>query len=169
MTACASTARLTTQIVSSTVSHRVKHRGANRGPARRRLDGALRRASQRGFGHPSSTRVRATDGDDDGYYESWAKYPDDQGVPPEIAQLLREVGDGEPDMWKTKPPWCQPWTILLTGTAVTAAPTAVFHAKWLSALVAVPIVAWWYVFLVAVPKQFKEYVEAARGYYPRRE
>ena len=61
--------------------------------------------------------MRATDGDDDGYYESWAKYPDDQGVPPEIAQLLREVGDGEPDMWKTKPPWCQPWTILLTGTA----------------------------------------------------
>ena len=64
----------------------------------------------------------ANDGDDDGYYESWAKYPDDQGVPPEIAELLREVGDGEPDMWKTKPPWCQPWTILLTGTVITSAP-----------------------------------------------
>ena len=71
----------------------------------------------------------ANDGDDDGYYESWAKYPDDQGVPPEIAELLREVGDGEPDMWKTKPPWCQPWTILLTGTVITSAPTMVFHME----------------------------------------
>ena len=111
----------------------------------------------------------ANDGDDDGYYESWAKYPDDQGVPPEIAELLREVGDGEPDMWKTKPPLCQPWTILLTGTVITSAPTMVFHWKWLSALVAVPIAAWWYVLLVVVPGQFKEYVESARGYYPKRE
>jgi len=52
---------------------------------------------------------------------------------------------------------------------ITAAPEVVFHWKWLSALVAVPIAAWWYVFLVVVPKQFKEYVESARGYYPKRE
>jgi hypothetical protein len=52
---------------------------------------------------------------------------------------------------------------------ITAAPEGVFGWKWLSALVAVPIAAWWYVFLVVVPKQFKEYVETARGYYPKRE
>ena len=79
-------------------------------------------------------------------------------MPPEITQLLREVGDGPPDMWKSKPVWCQPWTILLTGSAVVYAPTLVFHAKWASALVAVPIVAWWYLFLLVVPKQYADYV-----------
>ena len=28
----------------------------------------------------TAAAATATDGDDDGYYESWAKYPDDQGV-----------------------------------------------------------------------------------------
>ena len=169
MAACTSTARLTCLSVSSTASHRAAHRGATRGHAPRRFEGA-HRASRFSSSSSSSSRLRAAnDGDDDGYYESWAKYPDDQGVPPEIAEMLREVGDGEPDMWKTKPPWCQPWTILLTGTVITAAPEVVFGWKWLSALVAVPIAAWWYVFLVVVPKQFKEYVESARGYYPKRE
>ena len=40
--------------------------------------------------------------------------------------------------------------------------------KWLSALVALPIVAWWYVFLVVAPKQYSDYVETARSYYERR-
>ena len=124
MAACTSTARLTCLSTSSTASHRARHRGATRGPAPRRFEGAHRASSS------SSSRLRAAnDGDDDGYYESWAKYPDDQGVPPEIAELLREVGDGEPDMWKTKPPWCQPWTILLTGTIITSAPEVVFHCE----------------------------------------
>ena len=118
--------------------------------------------SRRGFGHPSSTRVRATDGDDDGYYESWAKYPDDQGVPPEIAQLLREAGDGEPDMWKTKPPWW-PARPSHTGTAATAAPTAVFFTPSGSAPAAVPIVAWWHVFLVAVSNSSAEHVGGGEG------
>ena len=42
------------------------------------------------------------------------------------------------------------------------------HLKWLSALVALPIVAWWYVFLVVAPKQYSDYVETARSYYERR-
>lgn len=102
------------------------------------------------------------------YYDAWAKYPDDPAIPPEVTALLREVGDGPPDVWATKPSWCQPWTIMLCGSAAVYAPTAVFHAKWLSALVALPVGAWWYVFLVVFPKQFAEYVEAARGYYDRR-
>ena len=37
-----------------------------------------------------------------------------------------------------------------------------------SALVALPIFAWWYVFLVIAPKQYSDYVESARSYYDRR-
>jgi len=109
-----------------------------------------------------SLRARAApDGGD-----AWVKYPYDPAVPREMTDLLRDVGDGEPSLWATKPPWCQPWTIVLTGSIIVYAPVLVFHAQWLSALVAVPIAAWWYVFLVEVPKQFAEYVETARSYYP---
>ena len=155
-------------------------RGRRRRAFQEEVFGGRSQAPRFGHGGRDAVRTRATSGgegsgrddDDDDeeekYYEAWAKYPDDPGVPPEITNLLREVGDDrEPDVWKTKPPWCQPWTIVLTGSMVVYAPTAVFHAKWLSALVALPIGAWWYLFLIIFPKQFKEYVEAARGYYKK--
>ena len=50
-------------------------------------------------------------------------------------------------------------------SGIIYAPIAVFHAKWLACLVALPIAAWWYLFLFIYPQQFKQYVEAARGYY----
>ena len=115
-----------------------------------------------------TTRASSGDDPDREYYDAWSKYPDDPNVPPEITRLLREAGSGEVSMWNSKPPWCQPWTILSTGTAIVAAPAVVLHLKWLSALVALPIVAWWYVFLVVAPKQYSDYVETARSYYERR-
>tara|TARA_B100001142_G_scaffold124929_1_gene126774 strand:- start:132 stop:683 length:552 start_codon:yes stop_codon:yes gene_type:complete len=115
--------------------------------------------------------LRAAPEGDDEYYSSWSKYPDDPNIPPEITSLLREVGDGDADVWATKPPWCQPWTIVMTGAMIVCAPTAVFGWKWASAFLTLPIGAWWFAFLIAYPKQFREYVEIARGYYdrPRRE
>jgi hypothetical protein len=92
----------------------------------------------------------------------------DSDVPPEIAQLLREVGnEDEPNVWQTKPAWCQPWSIIGSGMFIIAAPTVFFHLAWLSALFAIPIGAWWYLFLLVYPEQFKQYVQAAKGYYKR--
>lgn len=148
--------------------------GAPRGQGRVEEEGfGGRRAGLSSRGDAILARAAAggdNGGDDENerYYQSWARYPDDPSVPPEITQILRQVGDGEADVWATKPPWCQPWTIGLTGSLIVYAPTLVFHAKWLSALVALPIAAWWYVFLVAYPKQFREYVESARSYYDKR-
>jgi hypothetical protein len=34
--------------------------------------------------------------------------------------------------------------------------------------VALPIFAWWYVFLIIAPKQYSDYVESARSYYDKR-
>lgn len=118
----------------------------------------------------SRVTTRASSGEDPDreYYDAWSAYPDDPNVPPEITQLLREAGSGEVSMWSSKPPWCQPWTIVLTGASIVAAPTAVLHLKWLSALVALPIFAWWYVFLIIAPKQYSDYVESARSYYDKR-
>ena len=89
----------------------------------------------------SGVTTRASSGEDPDreYYDAWSRYPDDPNVPPEITRLLREAGSGEVSMWSSKPPWCQPWTIVLTGASIVAAPTAVLHLKWLSARVVVRV------------------------------
>ena len=54
-----------------------------------------------------------------------------------------------------KPPWCQPWTIVGTGTAVIAGSWSVCRG-W-AAIIALGIsgavAVWWYVFLVLYPQQ----------------
>lgn len=57
-------------------------------------------------------------------------------------------------VWKTKPFWCQPWTIVLFGVFCVSLPTLAFDWKFVSVAVAVPISAWWYVFLVLYPKSY---------------
>lgn len=65
-----------------------------------------------------------------------------------------------PDFWAHKPVWCQPWSILASGI------TFVAGARWITGgstvatvVAAVPILAWWYLFLVLVPADFREYAE----------
>lgn len=62
----------------------------------------------------------------------------------------------ERNVWKTKPVWCQPWTIVLTGLTIIILPTFLFDWKYVSAAFAFPIGAWWYIFLYAYPKSFRE-------------
>ena len=57
-------------------------------------------------------------------------------------------------VWTTKPFWCQPWTIVLFGIFCVSLPTLAFDWKFVSVAVAVPISAWWYVFLVLYPKSY---------------
>ena len=57
-------------------------------------------------------------------------------------------------VWTTKPFWCQPWTIVLFGVFCVSLPTLAFDWKFVSVAVAVPISAWWYVFLVLYPKSY---------------
>ena len=57
-------------------------------------------------------------------------------------------------VWSQKPFWCQPWTIVLFGVFCVSLPTLAFDWKFVSVAVAVPISAWWYVFLVLYPKSY---------------
>ena len=43
--------------------------------------------------------------------------------------------------WSLKPWWCQPWTILLTGTVAITTSWLVLHIWWLTAAVAVLVLA----------------------------
>ena len=70
--------------------------------------------------------------------------------------LLLQKEDEKNNVWKTKPFWCQPWTIVLTGVGIISLPTILFDWKAVSGVFVVPIAAWWYIFLYAYPKSYRE-------------
>jgi hypothetical protein len=61
-----------------------------------------------------------------------------------------------PNMWQSKPWWCQPWTIILTGTIIIGGSWLIFHTLWLTVPVAALIVLWWTYFLIIVPRLLME-------------
>ena len=61
-----------------------------------------------------------------------------------------------PDLWSSKPWWCQPWTILLTGVAVPLLSWLLLHALWITALLSLVVLAWWWLFLVLAPAAYRQ-------------
>lgn len=61
-------------------------------------------------------------------------------------------------VWEYKPWWCQPWSILLTGTTLITVSWLLFHKIWLSILVSIPLLAWMGFFLLVYPKIFMEMI-----------
>lgn len=57
-------------------------------------------------------------------------------------------------IWKMKPWWCQPWSIVLTGLLMPSGLWLLSHRLWMVLPVAAAVVLWWFVFLYAVPKQY---------------
>ena len=64
-----------------------------------------------------------------------------------------------PDVWASKPAWCQPWTILLTGSLLVGLAWLASRSPIWTSLAAVPVLAWWTLFLVVMPKQYRQYAE----------
>lgn len=62
-------------------------------------------------------------------------------------------------LWKSKPWWCQPWTIILTGVLIVAGSWLLFNSLWLTIPVALVMVAWWTYFLVIVPRLILKMME----------
>jgi hypothetical protein len=44
--------------------------------------------------------------------------------------------------WQYKPWWCQPWSIVLTAAVLITGSWLLFASKWITAIVAVPVLAW---------------------------
>lgn len=59
-------------------------------------------------------------------------------------------------IWQHKPWWCQPWTIVLTGTLVPTGVWLLTHRWWLTLPVVLGALVWWLVFLHLVPKSYAE-------------
>jgi hypothetical protein len=62
-------------------------------------------------------------------------------------------------MWKSKPAWCQPWTILTTGAMGITTSWLLFQSLVFTLLSSLVVFAWWYLFLILVPSS---YAAAAR-------
>jgi hypothetical protein len=60
------------------------------------------------------------------------------------------------DLWQSKPWWCQPWTIILTGTLIVSGSWLVLHLLWITLPIAVLIGIWWLYFLVLVPRMLRQ-------------
>ncbi|MFM7236838.1 MAG: DUF6737 family protein [Cyanobium sp.] len=57
--------------------------------------------------------------------------------------------------WQHKPWWCQPWTILLTGSSLIGLLVLAYQLYnapwWLVSPPFIGILGWWFLFLVIVP------------------
>lgn len=53
--------------------------------------------------------------------------------------------------WSHKPWWCQPWSIVGTGLAVSTASWVLLQRWWITAPVMAAVLVWWWLFLVLVP------------------
>jgi hypothetical protein len=60
------------------------------------------------------------------------------------------------NLWQSKPWWCQPWTIVLTGVMAIAGSWLLWHSIWLTLPLTFLIVLWWLYFLVLVPRAIAE-------------
>ena len=66
-------------------------------------------------------------------------------------------------VWQYKPWWCQPWSILLTGTTLISGSWLLFHKIWLTILVSIPLLTWMGFFLLIYPKAFMEMMMKEQG------
>lgn len=65
------------------------------------------------------------------------------------------------DIWQSKPWWCQPWSILLTGITIIGGSGWLFHRVWLTSLVALPVLTWMVYFLLVYPKLMQSFLSEA--------
>ncbi|WOL18626.1 hypothetical protein Cni_G27423 [Canna indica] len=83
-----------------------------------------------------------------------SRFFDEDGVVEDMDGYLNYLSLEYDSVWDTKPSWCQPWTILLTGFAVVTCSWLILHSAAISVGVSILICGWWYIFLYTYPKVF---------------
>ncbi len=53
--------------------------------------------------------------------------------------------------WKSKPPWCQPWSLLLTGSFLIFLSWLTLKNLFFTLFVCLIIILWWILFLIVAP------------------
>ena len=59
-------------------------------------------------------------------------------------------------IWKYKPWWCQPWSIILTGFCIITGSWLLIHNLIITVCLSILIIVWWVYFLIIYPKLMAE-------------
>ncbi|CAH2071912.1 unnamed protein product [Thlaspi arvense] len=90
------------------------------------------------------------------------RFVDENGAVDDMEGYLDHLSLEYDSVWDTKPSWCQPWTIMLTGLSIVACSWTILHSVLVSSLAVGLIGAWWYIFLYSYPKSYSEMIAERR-------
>ncbi|XP_010455987.1 PREDICTED: uncharacterized protein LOC104737486 [Camelina sativa] len=107
-----------------------------------------------------STKIRSLGGNRREPNDS--RFVNESGVVDDMEGLLDNLSLEYDSVWDTKPSWCQPWTIMLTGVSIVACSWLILHSVVVSSLAVGSIGAWWYIFLYSYPKSYSEMIAERR-------
>ncbi|XP_010422549.1 PREDICTED: uncharacterized protein LOC104707814 [Camelina sativa] len=107
-----------------------------------------------------STKIRSLGGNRREPKDS--RFVNESGVVDDMEGLLDNLSLEYDSVWDTKPSWCQPWTIMLTGVSIVACSWLILHSVVVSSLAVGLIGAWWYIFLYSYPKSYSEMIAERR-------
>ncbi|GAB4841591.1 hypothetical protein Ancab_022305 [Ancistrocladus abbreviatus] len=103
----------------------------------------------------SRTPTRAIESDE-------SRFMDENGVIDDMDGYLNHLSLEYDSVWDTKPSWCQPWTIILTGASMIACSWVILQSVIVTTIVLCLISAWWYIFLYSYPKAYSEMIAERR-------
>uniref|UniRef100_A0A0E0D521 DUF6737 domain-containing protein n=1 Tax=Oryza meridionalis TaxID=40149 RepID=A0A0E0D521_9ORYZ len=101
-------------------------------------------------------------GKGDGGASGGAEFFGEDGVVEDMDGYLNYLSLEYDSVWDTKPSWCQPWTILLSGAVAIAGSWLPIHSVVITGGVSFVICAWWYIFLYSYPKAYTEMIAERR-------
>ncbi|KAF5731536.1 hypothetical protein HS088_TW18G00215 [Tripterygium wilfordii] len=91
-----------------------------------------------------------------------SQFFNEDGVVEDMDGYLNHLSLEYDSVWDTKPSWCQPWTITLTGVLVIACSWLVLHSFVVTTILSILICAWWYIFLYSYPKAYSDMIAERR-------
>ncbi|XP_050235591.1 uncharacterized protein LOC126685704 [Mercurialis annua] len=87
-----------------------------------------------------------------------SQFLDENGVVEDMDGYLNYLSLEYDSVWDTKPSWCQPWTIALTGVSAIAGSWLFFHSAVATSAITLLVCAWWYIFLYSYPKGYADMI-----------
>ncbi|KAL5701884.1 hypothetical protein ACHQM5_027169 [Ranunculus cassubicifolius] len=90
------------------------------------------------------------------------EFIDEDGIIEDMDGYMNHLSLEYDSVWDTKPSWCQPWTITLTGASVIACSWIILHSVVITTIAVSLIGAWWYIFLYSYPKAYTDMIAERR-------
>ncbi|KAM5563725.1 hypothetical protein ABKV19_018374 [Rosa sericea] len=91
-----------------------------------------------------------------------SQFFDEDGAVDDMDGYMNYLSLEYDSVWDTKPSWCQPWTITLTGALVIAFSWLILHSVLATGVVVFLIGLWWYIFLYSYPKAYADMIAERR-------